>query len=118
MRISDWSSDVCSSDLRPFRRERYRPGIERKRVAIDFGGKVKVQAAAGGEQHRTSPDGCSAKGQRRNAGDTILVRAAQQPFVAIRDPNQRALAGPAGAASVDAAEIGRASCRERVCQYV
>src|SRR3546814_3720781 len=60
MRISDWSSDVCSSDLSIC---------------------VRAQAARGGEEQPVD---------RRTA------------------PGEPARA----------AEIGRASCRERVCQYV
>src|SRR3546814_3176510 len=63
MRISDWSSDVCSSDL-----------------------------AAGLE-----------KGQVENQVQTIRGRFFQ--------PRLRF-------ASLDELKIGRASCRERVCQYV
>src|SRR3546814_2409588 len=74
MRISDWSSDVCSSDLR----RRHPPAC--RRPAHDHTG------AAG------SPD-------------TVPARTAPAP----RSPPPP---GP------PAAQIGRASCRERVCQYV
>src|SRR3546814_7954188 len=67
MRISDWSSDVCSSDLR-------RP------------------APAGGAGARAG----------RRAEGAAARRAARRPR--------------SEAARAD--EIGRASCRERVCQYV
>src|SRR3546814_19740277 len=35
-----------------------------------------------------------------------------------RKPQRRYIVGQEGAAAQPAAEIGRASCRERVCQYV
>src|SRR3546814_5417061 len=74
LRISDWSSDVCSSDLVP-----------------DFGGQFGGNALVGiNGQH---PYTCC-QVQR-----TVLLGTE---------------AGPIGRQ----AEIGRASCRERVCQYV
>src|SRR3546814_2238437 len=79
MRISDWSSDVCFSDLRHGRR---RPGL-RQRVL-----------------------------QVRHA----LVRVAVE-HVADRDGRHEAVVIAAAERLVEE-EIGRASCRERVCQYV
>src|SRR3546814_16956568 len=72
MRISDWSSDVCSSDL---------PSMQARR-----------------QQH---------------AGDQVVDRVRadrrpQRPGAAIDPCEQRP----------HHREIGRASCRERVCQYV
>src|SRR3546814_1317362 len=78
MRISDWSSDVCSSDL---------PGH-----AGDTLGDFALGVAGGAEAAQVALDVC---GEYRNAG--IAERLGQ------------ALQGD---------EIGRASCRERVCQYV
>src|SRR3546814_2841696 len=81
MRISDWSSDVCSSDL-PL------PGF-----LVDLADRGIAQAlprfdhAADGE-----PEG--------HLGDHRVVAAQQQHAVLLVE------------------QIGRASCRERVCQYV
>src|SRR3546814_7050814 len=69
MRISDWSSDVCSSDLL----------------------LLPLAACAQG----------AAQGGDASAQGSAAVEVAEQDFDAW-------LAG----------EIGRASCRERVCQYV
>src|SRR3546814_9637798 len=77
MRISDWSSDVCSSDLAAAAR------VLRHRVKPILG-HVQVQ--------RTQVDAAEI-GQR------------------LHDPGE--VAG-----LVVGLEIGRASCRERVCQYV
>src|SRR3546814_4371427 len=74
MRISDWSSDVCSSDL--------------SRVV----GKSGKAIAAAWNLVRGLPV--------REIGRFDGVRALRSRAVAA------------------AAEIGRASCRERVCQYV
>src|SRR3546814_20817510 len=79
MRISDWSSDVCSSDL-----------LRRRQQLI---------LAEGGHQRlaRGVMTGIAAAvGDRLLDGSQI---AAPQPVVVIE-------------------EIGRASCRESVCQYV
>src|SRR3546814_4530304 len=76
MRISDWSSDVCSSDLRPLR----------------------AGPRAQGRHGRLSR-GPARKGR---AKDT-------------RRPDRLQQGAPGGAALVRP-EIGRASCRERVCQ--
>src|SRR3546814_3507526 len=68
MRISDWSSDVCSSDLAVLR---------------------NVNGAVAAVIHACDPR------DRRVVGDQQHLRDISV-----------------------AAEIGRASCRERVCQYV
>src|SRR3546814_9883880 len=77
MRISDWSSDVCSSDLHAyvFRRRR----IDRWRSADEL--------------IRDSP--CRDERAPPNE-ENLLYSVHTVPF----------------------REIGRASCRERVCQYV
>src|SRR3546814_2512971 len=69
MRISDWSSDVCSSDL------------------------------AGGKIHRAPSD-------IPGVGRFAVVADPQGAMFMLLQPN-----GPDQ-------QIGRASCRERVCQYV
>src|SRR3546814_10118129 len=74
MRISDWSSDVCSSDLDPTQ---------------PFAGKIALVTGAA---------------RPRGIGRATALRLAQ---------------GGADVACLDIArQIGRASCRERVCQYV
>src|SRR3546814_7190196 len=81
MRISDWSSDVCSSDLpverRPFARGKRADPVEHR---IDH-----VRAGAGEAR----------LGRQRLDADDVI--------------EHEALIGN---------EIGRASGRERVCQYV
>src|SRR3546814_3057003 len=76
MRISDWSSDVCSSDLLP-------------------GASYADQGILFGDGFYTSA---------QNYLGAVGIPSA---------PNYLAIAGVA-----TQAEIGRASCRERVCQYV
>src|SRR3546814_4403935 len=77
MRISDWSSDVCSSDL---------PVDSRPRRARRGGGAPASGAVAGE---------CPWRDRVGRGGAAIAPHPTPQ-----------------------GAEIGRASCRERVCQYV
>src|SRR3546814_2713119 len=77
MRISDWSSDVCSSDLRVA--EGYGPNAAAMRRLAAEGARLLVTVDCGTTAH--------------------------EPLAA------------AAEAGLDV-EIGRASCRERVCQYV
>src|SRR3546814_7541088 len=79
MRISDWSSDVCSSDLRAVQGD---PGKLRR---LGAGGNVRAPAA-----HR------------------LLVFRQRLGLSFKRNDDQEKRHH----------EIGRASCRERVCQYV
>src|SRR3546814_8352019 len=89
LRISDWSSDVCSSDLR----QEGRRSIADVELAII----ESTSAACGREPHRPG----------EQAG-----RAAARTQPPCRGDDQRLRGGFGGGR-----EIGRASCRERVCQY-
>src|SRR3546814_10916050 len=115
MRIGDWSSDVCSSDLplgdcpmpRPFdhrqRRARVR-GIAPRDRQLDIGIAL-------------APDQRAVRGQLRNV---------QRPIMREAQPLRRTIEFEARAALVlvlplfglFAREIGRGSWRERVWQYV
>src|SRR3546814_4905171 len=79
MRISDWSSDVCSSDLRALIREAFRSVVPTDIV------------------RRTSKGGTTGFVHRQLARNLPLCRELLLDGIL---------------------EIGRASCRERVCQYV
>src|SRR3546814_4465810 len=85
MRISDWSSDVCSSDL-----------VEKQDLGIDTGNDAHGNANA-----HTGGVGAQRHGEVFTEfgefGDLVHLR-------------EHLLAG--------LTKIGRASCRERVCQYV
>src|SRR3546814_2073487 len=76
MRISDWSSDVCSSDLG-------------RAIATEFVALVE-------QLLRPEP-----------------TQGARQPRM-----RPRAIGGAEAVFAVARRKIGRASCRERVCQYV
>src|SRR3546814_13517856 len=105
MRISDWSSDVCSSDL------------------LQPNGIVVLEV--------TAPD----KTDRRKRGknDTIdAENAAHAAFAGIRTVTPKTRDGlveslrvlkvcrktAVAARRIALQQIGRTSCRERVCQYV
>src|SRR3546814_2167259 len=92
MRISDWSSDVCSSDLK-----RVRLSCAPDAETPDLIGAFTL---LGFEAH---PIGDGPAQVDRGASDSrALLRAV----------------GVSGFAMMNIMQIGRASCRERVCQYV
>src|SRR3546814_4343714 len=98
MRISDWSSDVCSSDLVlvPTVTDRIDADIvaaagERLKLIANFGAGVDhIDLAA-----------ARARG----------IMVSNTPGVFTEDTADMTMA-------LILSEIGRASCRERVCQYV
>src|SRR3546814_8796401 len=97
MRISDWSSDVCASDLHdPV--HRLRP--EGMLAAGDQADKVACQAEA-----------CD------------LAPSVRQQLEQPQRPDRHIVDVPHGVAFTEQRttrpeKIGRATCRERVCQYV
>src|SRR3546814_4237019 len=98
MRISDWSSDVCSSDLEVV-------ALDRAGKALTDGGARDVDLLAGFEDGFHGNDGA-----RREFGQTGRIQA---------EFFQDAAGFGAGFGVVAGLrQIGRASCRERGCQYV
>src|SRR3546814_15853679 len=103
MRISDWSSDVCSSDLKidssrhvPYKGQnieirqsipfaKWMDGLKDRRARVRIADRLKRLAAG-------------------NAGDSKPVGDGVQELRFAFGPGYR--------------KIGRASCRERACQYV
>src|SRR3546814_14616593 len=121
MRISDWSSDVCSSDLI---NAAIKPVLKRHGFALsfrtDFTNGIRVVGVlthSGGHKETTDfvlpADGSGNKnavqaiassvsyGKRYTAGALLNLTSHGEDDDAFR-----------------AAAIGSASCRERVCQYV
>src|SRR3546814_5167559 len=88
MRISDWSSDVCSSDLSQ------RRNIARLR-------RIRMPA----------DDAERAGGAHPNTVPSISLRAVRSMPASVGCPCSSTV-------TTHSVEIGRASCRERVCQYV
>src|SRR3546814_2645611 len=99
MRISDWSSDVCSSDLAV-------PG-----AAVGPAHFEKAFQPHFGESGRQMIDPVALT--RLFAGQDRQV-AVQE----IAEGQARSIDIPAVAVDEVHRQIGRASCRERVCQYV
>src|SRR3546814_8317711 len=99
MRMSDWSSDVCSSDL-----------LDLKRLAELHLSPTQVLAVIQADNINV-PGGAVEAGTRRfNIKTSGSYHSVQQVLDTVIAGN--------GAQAVHVAEIGRASCRERVCQYV
>src|SRR3546814_7654271 len=86
MRISDWSSDVCSSDLRPSR-DRYSRDEQRSRQD-DF------------KTHKSE--------KFLKKSESFYSNGSEKFYSSQKEKLFEILGG----------KIGRASCRERVCQYV
>src|SRR3546814_14208537 len=138
MRISDWSSDVCSSDLRwnnrvsfvltdKFEIKRLRfEDIEKARRRRNTDARRTVRCrlrAVLWNGKRSNPR--SVLGARRSEADgggrmnRTPVKSSQIASIG-HDPSTNTLAieFKGGKVYHYSDEIGRASCRERVCQYV
>src|SRR3546814_16759601 len=116
MRISDWSSDVCSSDL-PMQpsphegqqRQQLPQALRLKAVEVEA---LIVDRRILGDRHAAAVETAVADGEldRAQGFGTSLMRHAR-------------LENMAGPASLECADrvakdkIGRAACRERVWQY-
>src|SRR3546814_6239063 len=97
MRISDWSSDVCSSDLR---------GPE---AALDD--DIRLGEAGFDIAELVFEGAGDVGGLALEPGEIVQDRrAGLDRLFDVDDPGQHLV--------VDLDQIGRASCRERVCQYV
>src|SRR3546814_16994499 len=98
MRISDWSSDVCSSDLRDIAGQR---DTQAWRLFAGWRGTRR-------DVHDAAYDGRD-QGKRHAPESAGRLRA-----------GWRSVGGGGLVATADIVprEIGRATCRERVCQYV
>src|SRR3546814_6089652 len=105
MRISDWSSDVCSSDLHTV------PGLKTRLLILDP--EVREDTIFYSVRLDTTSAGLPVE----RTADLILILT-QRPQTKI--PIQLLYQVGTIHHMLDAAEgqIGRASCRERVCQYV
>src|SRR3546814_12228466 len=98
MRISNWGSDVCASDLTASPATTATDPPSRRTTATAF------------KMHAGSPNGAIMIRNTLLALACAVGLLATAQIAQAADAPQRAQAGPG--------EIGRASCRERVCQYV
>src|SRR3546814_20307041 len=105
MRISDWSSDVCSSDLGE---EAVAVVVRQHRLGVEAGGGGACKARRAAERAGVvlaAVDAVGVAGEGVDTGGSLK-----------RDGQRQQELGVAPAAPL--AEIGRASCRERVCKSV
>src|SRR3546814_8596794 len=106
MRISDWSSDVCSSDLQTLGEE----AIENLKTSLR-----EDYAGFGAENDwMILEEGLKAKLFASSARDSQLVELMKREAEDI----SRFTGVPRPLLMFDETKIGRASCRERVGQYV
>src|SRR3546814_11955921 len=96
MRISDWSSDVCSSDLE-----------------ITLLGAVNILTGCYDSDNFANEPFCGLFMRTAGGPDAQSVASVTDRYVNISRQRNR---GVDLSLAID--QIGRASCRERVCQYV
>src|SRR3546814_19748995 len=121
MRISDWSSDVCSSDL--VQRRKIGPGDLHADRGLDAG-RQHVDAIADRLDENVGETRYLEFGIQLL--DDLLHRHAGPPFIARLQLDQRfehfewcGIGGGVGAASLaEHRQVGRGSCRERGWQSV
>src|SRR3546814_3070019 len=120
MRISDWSSDVCSSDLFGSLFQSVMDKDERRRKGAHYTTEPNIMKVIGPlflDEFRAELDRLKA---RRDGGKRAALLAFQEKLGRLQflDP----ACGCGNFLVVTYRElrrkIGRASCRERVCQYV
>src|SRR3546814_3825264 len=101
MRISDWSSDVCSSDLQveQYLHHGVMVAVHQRQRRIEILGEAHARKLARARGFHRLMDRLIEVD--RSARDRLPAREMLHLVDQSRD-----------------AEIGRASCRERVCQYV
>src|SRR3546814_12364234 len=112
MRISDWSSDVCSSDL--VVAITATRGLDASATGNGDGGSIELFGANGA---RIFGDLRARGGASGGDGGFIETSGGGVDLRGI-GIDTSAPAGDAGIWLIDPYAIGRASCRERVCQYV
>src|SRR3546814_15165317 len=101
MRISDWSSDVCSSDLGNVRTEDeklVRRGRPRRPRQVDAGAEIAAEADTAAKRHGTGREALVESSRRR-----IHVRALQD--------RQSAVEGKRGSVRVD--DCGRRNIKQK-----
>src|SRR3546814_5323961 len=108
MRISDWSSDVCSSDLNGEGAAAY-AGAARQTAYIE--------AATISAINECFPPVASDRLYLDHAATTPILPQAKAAMAEALESWSNP-SSPHGDGRAARAEIGRASCRERVCQYV
>src|SRR3546814_16954460 len=118
MRISDWSSDVCSSDLIK-NVDEADLAIHTIVKAVSFKPVNEQDNAHQCDHEDNAPAYIRQSGKRRAAAEKGCNRTAGR-FVDSHMRFGKYKSGSTGFLSlrISKCKIGRASCRERVCQYV
>src|SRR3546814_11309539 len=109
MRISDWSSDVCSSDLDGHFYADAQVGAATVHFLIDTGATAVALSRADAQRAGISPRAGEFTGTARTANGTVPLKPVTIDRIRI---------GPLEARNVAGAELGSASCRESVCPEV
>src|SRR3546814_6259654 len=109
MGISDWSSDVCSSDLARVMLALDPLALVGHRHLESGPAESPLAGATLGEAPGGHPDHRVVLAVLNRVVEQVLKYLGQ--FVALADHRRQRLGD-------DLDEIGRAACRERVCQYV
>src|SRR3546814_17202209 len=131
MRISDWSSDVCSSDLRPETGALVlHPGLKRIEPARGLSqyqkrGRARCAHSRHGARPEKKPlrrldlpEPCGSRSMAQQTRSAVFIVAdikKRRPSV---NPTIDYYFTPQRPWTYLGHEIGRASCRERVFQYV
>src|SRR3546814_10726581 len=102
MRISDWSSDVCSSDL--FELSEHALDAVAVLVTAIVGMLWHLAARAGRDDRQDAP------GQQAFPEAITIIALVREQRLGCGDGDRHQRFG--------SGEIGRASCRDRVCPYV
>src|SRR3546814_16456769 len=114
MRISDWSSDVCSpdlpSDLLAQWRDSEAEGLVEALAALEV-----LRRNEGPQRHHARHKGVRCHARVLSEGQRLQHQL--HTFVAGLEP-QRLVKAPRVGPRLVGGKLGRASCRERVCQYV
>src|SRR3546814_13535069 len=113
MRISDWSSDVCSSDLK-----RVEPLAAKGFVSGRSLDAARAEAQAAQARLRVAQAN-TRTALNQNAYTTLFADADGVVMSVAAESGQAVSAGqPVARLPRAGPPIGSASCRERVCQYV
>src|SRR3546814_19802197 len=112
MRISDWSSDVCSSDLVTGRT---------RRIVVDGQGRQKVERRTSSSNIAETDNFMSGRKPIlvfSEAGGTGRTYHADLGCPTAHKRRIHFLLEPGWRADIAIQEIGRATCRESLCKYV
>src|SRR3546814_11058411 len=101
MRISDWSSDVCSSDLIPDARR-----------------ALGKEGPAGADAVGRPNDGSAVRKMFGHANEGFVESPLGALIVSVAEESIGLHRRTQLCGNANSIQIGRTSCRERVCQYV